>query len=112
MKIENKWRTLCNSNEYICAITDDLNSLSGYVNAKYGHYILFNKGYIKDKVIPIRVIGGTVGAIKIDDNLTITDIIIDTEYVVKTYPTNVNELMKHWIGEEIEVDNNDGHEIF
>ena len=47
------------------------------------------------------------GAIKIDNNLTITDIIIDTEYVVKTYPTNVNELMKHWIGEKIEVDEND-----
>ena len=112
MKIENKWRTLSISSEYICAITDELNYLSGYNNTKYGHYILFDKGYIEDKVIPIRVIGGTVGAIKIDDSLTITDTIIDTEYVVKTYPTNVNELMKHWIGEEIEVDNNDGHEIF
>lgn len=102
-------RKLWMNNEYNCSITDELNDLSEY-KAKtkaYGHYILFDDSFVKDKVIPIRVIGGTVGAIKIDDNLIITDIIIDTEYVVKTYPTNVNELMKHWIGEKIEVDEND-----
>ena len=113
MKIESKWRTLSISSEYICAITDELNDLSGYITGyknktkAYGHYVLFDNSFVKDRVIPIRVIGGTVGAIRIDDNLTITDIIIDTEYVVKTYPTNVNELMKHWIGEKIEVDEND-----
>lgn len=106
MRIENKWRTLCCSNEYVCAITDELNHLSGYDNVQYGHYVLFNKEYIKDKNTPIRVIGGTVGAIRIDDSLIITDIIIDTDYVVKTYPVNVNELMKHWIGEKIGMEEN------
>ena len=111
-------RKLWMDNEYNCAITDELNDLSGYITGyknktkAYGHYVLFDNSFVKDKVIPIRVIGGTVGAIKIDDSLTITDIIIDTEYVVKTYPTNVNDLMNHWIGEKIDVDENDRCKIF
>ena len=45
--------------------------------------------------------GGTVGGIYFDNNI-ITKIVIDTNYVVKTYPANVNELIQRFVGEVIE----------
>ena len=44
-----------------------------------------------------------VGGIWIDKNNMITKIMIDTNYVVKTYPDDVNDLMEKYIREKIEV---------
>lgn len=46
--------------------------------------------------------GGTVGDIHFDDNYIITKIVIDTNYVIKTYPANVNKLIQKFVGEAIE----------
>lgn len=44
----------------------------------------------------------TVGGIHFDDNNIITQIVIDTNYVVKTYPSNIKELIQKYVGEVIE----------
>ena len=44
----------------------------------------------------------TSGDILIDKNNVITEITIDTEYIIKTYPNNVNELIQKFVGEVIE----------
>ena len=43
-----------------------------------------------------------MGGMWIDDNNRIIKIIIDTDYVVSTYPDNVNELIQKFVGEIIE----------
>ena len=58
---------------------------------------------MNNKCLAIRVPGGTVGGIWIDKNNMITKIVIDTNYVVKTYPDDVNDLMVKYIREKIEV---------
>lgn len=68
----------------------------------FHHYILANEWCKNQKYLAIRVPGGTVGGIYFDDNNVITKIVIDTNYVVKTYPANVNEMMQKFIGEVIE----------
>lgn len=95
--------------EYICDLTKELDLLAKFdenINENiirfFHHYIVADAFCKKDKCLAIRVPGGTVGSIWIDDNNVITDIYIDTDYVVKTYPNNVNELIKKYIGEVIE----------
>lgn len=56
----------------------------------------------KENVIPIRVPGGTVGGIYVDDNLVINKVIVDTTYVVKTYPANINDIVTKYVGERLE----------
>lgn len=92
--------------EFVCDLTKELDEVSGISNSQYynlhHHYILADEWCREGKCLAIRVPGGTVGGIWIDDNNVITDIIIDRNYVVKTYPNNVNELMKKYIGKFIE----------
>lgn len=99
----NKW----SKTEFRCALTERLDSLSKMNTSKYYdlfyHYILVDKVSIEEKCLAIRVPGGTVGAIWIDENHTITKIHVDTDYVVKTYPNNINELIQKFVGEVIEV---------
>jgi hypothetical protein len=78
-----------------------LNQMSCY--DLYHHYILVDAIALKEKVIPIRVPGGTVGAIWIDGNNKIVKIQIDRDYVVKTYPLNTHEIIASFIGETIEI---------
>lgn len=98
----------CNSfyQEYRCTLTKELDNLSGILKSHYYdmfyHYILPDDCCKKEKCLAIRVPGGTVGAIYYDDKNVITKIIVDTNYVVKTYPSNVNELIQKFIGEKIE----------
>lgn len=104
MKLDN--RNEWSKTEYRCALTKELDSLSkisknDYYDLFY-HYILADDLCIKDRCLNIRVPGGTIGGIWIDENNVITDIKIDTDYVVKTYPSNVNEIMQKFIGEVIE----------
>lgn len=92
--------------EYRCDLTKELDNITGmskqHFYDRFHHYILVDNLFKKPKVLAIRVPGGTVGSIYFDDNDVITEIVIDTNYVVKTYPTNVNELIQKYIGEVIE----------
>ena len=67
------------------------------------HYILIDRIALEEKILPIRVPGGTVGAIFIDENNEITMIKIDRDYVVKTYPSNISEIASKFIGETVEI---------
>lgn len=94
------------SNDYRCDLTrylDDVAKLSdGTYYDLYYHYIVADELCKKEKVLAIRVPGGTVGWIGIENDNTIHNIRIDTDYVVKTYPDDVNELVKKYIGAVIE----------
>lgn len=97
-----KWCTFC---EWTCELTRDLDQMSG-MDEKL-HYL--QKDTLKlmgEEDIPdyfIRVPGGTVGSIWMD-NENIRDIFIDTGYVVDSYPEDVNERVKKYIGERIETE--------
>ena len=94
-------------NEYCCDLTRELDEVSGISNSQhynlYHHYILADEWCMNNKCLAVRVPGGTVGGIWVSDSNVITKIIVDTDYVVKTYPNNINELMKKYIGRIIEV---------
>lgn len=92
--------------EYICALTEELDSLAKLIGQEqydwYHHYILTDDWCINKKCLAIRIPGGTLGGVWIDDDNVITKIVVDTDYVVKTYPKNVNELIQKFVGEVIE----------
>ena len=69
------------------------------------HYLLIDKIALEEKILPIRVPGGTIGAVFINENNEIAMIKIDRDYVVKTYPANINELLLKFIDEAIELPN-------
>lgn len=104
MKLDNnkEWSV----NEYRCEITTELDSLSKLTESDhydfFHHYILADDYCKSVKCLAIRVPGGTVGGIWIDENNMITKIFVDTEYVIKAYPNNVNELIQKYVGEIIE----------
>lgn len=104
MKLSNRRESL--KTEFRCELTKELDSLAKLSEEHYYdmfyHYILADDYCKKEKCLAIRVPGGTVGGIWIDDNNAITKIVVDTEYVVKTYPNNVNELIQKFVGEVIE----------
>lgn len=91
--------------EYRCELTKELDSISGISEKHYYdrfyHYILADKVHKNRKVLPIRVPGGTVGGIWIDNNI-ITKIVIDKGYVVKTYPDDVNDIVQKFIGQTLD----------
>lgn len=97
----------CNSysEEYISDLTKELDRISGISKLDYYdifyHYILADALCKQEKCLAIRVPGGSLGGICFDDNDVITKIEVDTNYVVKTYPNNVNELIQKFIGEKI-----------
>lgn len=104
MKLDNRREYL--KDEHRCELTKELDFLaklseSEYYNFFY-HYILADDWCKKENCLAIRVPGGTVGGIWIDENNVITKIVVDTEYVVKTYPSDVNELIQKFVGEVIE----------
>lgn len=92
--------------EYICDLTKELDDMSGISQKNYydmfHHYILVDDWCRNEKCFAIRVPGGTVGGVYFDDNNIITKVVVDTNYVVKTYPVNINELIQKFVGEAIE----------
>lgn len=81
---------------------DNLSGLSKEGNADiFRHYILADEGCRKRNCFPIRVPGGTVGNIVFDEDNVVTDIFIDADYVIVTYPENINELVKKFVGERV-----------
>ena len=102
MKIISKNKEL---HEYYSELTLHLDKLAGFKSdTLLKHYILIDKLAKDSKCLAIRIPGGTVGGIWIDDDYKITDVFIDTNYVVHTYPSDINEKMKKYIGEKIEID--------
>ena len=95
-----------NWEEFYCEITTELDSLAGIKPVGnlclWRHYILADKIAVKDKCLSIRIPGGTVGNIFIDDSFVITKIIISPRYVVKTYPIDINEQIKQFVGTRID----------
>ena len=94
------------TSEYLCDITDELDKQSGLCRKpdefSLYHYIIIDDFGLKNKQLPIRVHGGTVGGINIDENNTITSIVIDPNYVVKTYSSEVTDIMKKFTGTQLE----------
>lgn len=100
-------RNIWDDTEYTCELTDMLDVLGNLTviekTGLYRHYIYISLSNVESKCLPIRVPGGTVGALWFDDNLRITNIYVDTNYVVKTYPSNVNELVQVYVGKLIKL---------
>lgn len=94
--------------EYFCKITDRLDQLArlkinndGYC---WRHYILYDDYHKKNNIMAIRIPGGTVGGIELDDNNVIKEIKVNTNYVVDTYPDNVEEIINNeFVGFKVEV---------
>lgn len=86
--------------EYICELTDELDELAK-LDFLY-HYIIIDDLSVKERALPVRVYGGTVGSIFFDEKQIVTKIVIDTNYVVKTYPKNINNLVQKYVGSKIE----------
>ena len=95
--------------EFRCDLTRYLDELSlinklPYYDLYY-HYIIVDKIALEEKILPIRVPGGTIGAVFIDESNEITMIQVDRDYVVKTYPANTHEIIAKFIGQTIELPN-------
>lgn len=91
---------------YSCALTEELDRLCGIDKkdfTRFRHYLLADKWCLDRNCLAIRVPGGTVGGVTIDENKVITDIKIDTNYVIKTYPDDVNEKVRKYIGETVKI---------
>lgn len=89
--------------EYFSDLTKELDNLAGFTESTLlKHYILVDDYCKKEKCLAIRVPGGTVGGIWINQESVITKIRIDTDYVVKTYPENVEEIIQKYVGVKIE----------
>lgn len=102
MKLINKYANSRYSkmNEYYCGITTELDKLAGLdPNGYWKHYVLCDcEGYLY-----IRIPGGTLGSIEYNENRIITKIHVCTDYVVKTYPDDVNKQLQKFIGQKIEI---------
>lgn len=108
MELVNKYKgSSCERfNEFFCEMTDELDKLANIkTNDEYyswRHYILADEFCVKERCLAIRIPGGTVGGVWIDDNNVITKIEVDTNYVVKTYSEDVNDQMQKYVGYRID----------
>lgn len=85
--------------EYTCDLTRFLDQQAG-LTGRMAHYIL-DDPFEKDggvKLYPIRIPGGTVGALWLDKNSHIIKTALDTGYVVKTYPMDIREKITRFAG--------------
>lgn len=90
------------NDKFVSDITKDLDKISN-INVSgeelFHHYMQYDKFDLEKHMVIIRVPGGSLGYVEYDDNFIITKILIDTDYVVKTYPKDVNdEINKKYIG--------------
>lgn len=102
MKLEQKFLSY-----YVCDLTRELDKLAG-INEERDwiyHYLMADPYSLKNKEFPLRVPGGTIGGVWLDEENRIKEISIDTGYVVKTYPANVNEIVQKYIGTFVDFGN-------
>jgi len=92
-------------NENINIITKHLDRMSGLSTEgdyPFHHYVLCTQRDYDDRLLVIRVPGGSVGYMTIDENDVITEIHVDTDYVITSYWRNVNKhLVKNYLGKKI-----------
>lgn len=89
-----------------CEITKELDSLAGFNASEdnlFKHYILIDKLSEIDKQYAIRVPGGTVGYVKVNADNVIRMIHVDLDYVVKTYPHDVNTKIQKYVGQLLQL---------
>lgn len=90
---------------WTCEITWFLDQVAGLDERL--HYIVINDSLLFDDedegpaTYYIRVPGGTVGSIWLDDDYNIKSIVIDSNYVVESYPANINKQVKKFVGERM-----------
>lgn len=93
-------------NAWTCEITWFLDQVAG-LDEKL-HYIVINDLILFNDEDPatyyIRVPGGTVGSIWLDDDYNIRRIFIDTDYVIESYPKDINEQVEKFLGERMMTD--------
>ena len=91
---------------WVCEITWFLDQVAGLDERL--HYIVINDLILFDDEEPatyyIRVPGGTVGSIFLDDDYNIKEIFIDPNNVVESYTANINKQMKKFIGERMMIE--------
>lgn len=88
---------------WTCELTWFLDQVAG-LDEKL-HYIVKNTLFLEGEDEPttyfIRVPGGTVGSILMNDSERISDIFIDRNYVVESYPEDVNKRVRKFFGERL-----------
>lgn len=90
---------------WTCEITWFLDQVAGLDERL--HYIVINDLILFDDeddghaTYYIRVPGGIVGSIFLDDDHNIKEIFIDPNDVVESYPANINKQVKKFIGERM-----------
>ena len=93
---------------WTCEITWFLDQVAGLDERL--HYIVINDLILFDDedegpaAYYIRVPGGTVGSIWLDDDCNIKSISIDPTYVVESYPENINEQVRKFVGERMMIE--------
>ncbi len=96
------------NNKYECTITAELDKMAGLTSEDlFHHYLLIDHIDLEEHTMCIRVPGGTVGVIEFDDDNTITNLHVDTDYVIKTYWRNVNKHLKKYIGKKFKLVNDE-----
>ena len=96
--------SLGNDKQYYCKFTEELDRCAGFDTREYPyykHYLLDYRDRDRFHNFPIRVPGGTVGGIWVDDHNVITNIKIDRSYVVKTYSDELDAIIEKYIGKKI-----------
>lgn len=96
---------------YDCVIAKDLDIMSDRRNGEFWekHYIYIDSHdlqsfYNHEPVdLAIRVPGGTVGDISLDENAIITAIHVDTNYVVTNYWRHVNKHLQKYVGGKVTI---------
>ena len=85
--------------DYFCDLTYELDELVGIDPDGFWHHYILITG---DHSIYIRIPGGTLGEIHVDNNNVITKITLDTNYVVKIYSSDVLDQLQKYVGQKIE----------
>ncbi len=110
MRLENKHKDIKYQSfgEYYCELTRELDIFIPEQKTKLRHYISVDDWSSKNKCLLIRFPGGTIGGIWIDDNNIIEKIEVDTSYYIgKNYPSNINDILKKYIGEKVIIGENE-----
>ena len=97
--------SLGNNKQYYCKFTEELDRCAGFDTREYPYYKHYLLDYRHTDVFynyPIRVPGGTIGGIWVDDHNVIVNIKIDRNYVVKTYSDELDTIIEKYIGKKIE----------
>lgn len=97
--------SLGNDKQYYCKLTTELDRCAGFDTREYPyykHYLLDHRDRDGFHNLPIRVPGGTVGGIWVDDHNVIINIKVDRNYVVKTYSDELDAVIEKYIGKKIE----------